>query len=170
MSHELQWLALTKQVKAKLTYYAILNHNLSYSIPLVEHGQDIVPKSWNFLKIIVIIIIVLSQTPCKLSTIHFPFIHLWVKVVTEERCVHWSRCYIKQFGHLWWRDCLELFKNNHVAANASERLILIDVCVWDLNKKTQEYKIEGKILTEIKVNHKLRNGKKIRWQLRDGRN
>ena len=60
MSHELQWLALTKRVKAKLTDYAIFNHSLAYSIPLFGHGQDIVSKSWNFLKIIFIIIIVLS--------------------------------------------------------------------------------------------------------------
>ena len=36
----------------KLTDYATLYHNLTYTIPLVEHGQELVSntyKSWNFL-------------------------------------------------------------------------------------------------------------------------
>ena len=49
-----------KRLKAKLINYAIFNHSLAYSIPLVGHGQELESKSLNVLKIIVIIIIVLS--------------------------------------------------------------------------------------------------------------
>ena len=47
MSHE-----LTKRLKAKLTYYAIFYHSLTYTIPLLGYGQELVSntyKSWGFL-------------------------------------------------------------------------------------------------------------------------
>ena len=57
---------------------------------------------------------------------------------------------MKQFGHLWRRDSSEVVKNNHVTANASERLILIHVCVWDfLNGKCKNIKLRKNINRDL---------------------
>ena len=45
-----QWLTLAKRVKAKLTDYVIFDHSLTYIIPLVGRGQELMSntyKSWD---------------------------------------------------------------------------------------------------------------------------